>query len=195
MPTVGIFAGSKNPTDPAILLAATQLGRKLAEAGYDIVYGGGTQGVMGAVARSALAAGGKVTAVVLEKYKDENQFEGANTLFVKTEQERFVALTTYNNPVASFAMPGSAGSMREVFQALESAIYENGPPVVLVQVGKYQDGLKEAFDLSVAAGMTKADKQDRLRLWPVTAPLDDAFNPKPRDPEAGIPGLYKGLGR
>lgn len=165
MPTVAVFAGSKNPTDPEILKAATTLGRKLAEAGYEVSYGGGTQGVMGAIARSALAAGGKVNAIVVEQYKDEPQFPFANIIEVKTEQERFKLLTTLNNPVASFALPGSAGSMREVFQALELAVYENGPDVVLVKVGKYLDGLKDAFELSVAAGMTKPDKADKLKTW------------------------------
>lgn len=191
MPTVAVFAGSKTPTDPAIIEAAEQLGRKLARAGYDITYGGGSSGVMGAVARAALKAGGKVTAVVVELYKDEEQLDGAKIVHVKSEQERFRQLATLGNPVAAFALPGSAGSMREIFQGLEAAVYENGPTVVLVQVGTYFDGLKEAFDLSVKAGMTRADKQDKLKLWPVTGELSEVLPP----PDAGIPGLYRGLGR
>lgn len=189
--TVAVFAGSKTPTDPAIIEAAEQLGRKLARAGYHITYGGGSNGVMGAVARAALQAGGKVTAVVVDQYKDEEQLEGAKIVHVASEQERFRTLATLGKPAAAFALPGSAGSMREIFQGLEAAVYENGPPVILVQVGKYFDGLKEAFDLSVAAGMTRADKQDRLKLWPVTGDLSDVLPP----PDSNIPGLYRGLGR
>lgn len=193
MPTVAVFAGSKTPTDPEILKAATVLGRKLAEAGYEISYGGGIQGVMGAVARAALAAGGKVNSVMLEKYADEPQFPGANVIHVKTEQERFQVLMSYNNPVLSFAMPGSVSTMREVFQALEAAIYENGNPVVLVQTGsvKYPDGLKDAFDLSILAGLTKGDKADKLKIWPATGDLAEVLPP----PKSGIPGLYQGFGR
>lgn len=183
MPTVAIFAGSKVPADPEIMKAATQLGRKLAEAGYAITYGGGAGGVMGAVARAALAAGGKVTAVVLDAYKDEEQFPLADVIAVKTEQDRFQVLSSHNEPVAMFALPGSAGSMREVFQALEKAVYENGPDVILVKVGSYQDGLKDAFDQSVAQGLTRADKAGKLKLWPATGALSDVL-PPPASPAA-----------
>lgn len=179
MPAVAVFAGSKDPTDSEILTAAAALGEKLAAAGYEIVYGGGTQGVMGAVARAALEKGGKVTAVVLDQYSHEPQFAGAAVINVATEQDRFRALSTHGNPVAAFALPGSAGSLREALQGLELAVYENGPPVVLVKVGAYLDGLKDAFDQSVAAGLTRADKKDRLRLWPVTGDLSEVIPPAP----------------
>lgn len=177
MPTVSIFAGSKTPTDPAIIDAAKTLGHKLAIAGYDIVYGGGTQGVMGAVAGAAISAGGKVTAVVLEQYKHETQFEKADIITVDTEQDRFKVLVSHNNPVAGFTLPGSAGSIREAMQGLELAVYENGAPVILVQVGTYLDGLKEVFDQSVTAGLTRPEKQDKLKLWPVSGDLSDVLPP------------------
>lgn len=190
MPTVSIFAGSKTPTDPAIIDAAKTLGHKLAIAGYGIVYGGGTQGVMGAVAGAAIAAGGKVTAVVLEQHKHETQFEKADIITVDTEQDRFKALVSHDNPVAGFALPGSAGTIREAMQGLELAVYENGAPVILVQVGSYMDGLKEAFDHSVAAGLTRPEKQDKLKLWPVSGDLSDVLPPS-APPSGGGAALKK----
>ncbi|MDE1151944.1 MAG: LOG family protein [Micavibrio sp.] len=166
-PCVGIFAGASTPNDPAIIEAATQLGTLLGKAGYNIAYGAGTQGVMGAVAKAAQAAGAEVTAVVLKKYDYEEQLPGARLVFVETEQERFKELTTRNSPVACFAMPGGAGTLREVMQGLELAVYEGGPKVVLVQVGTYMDGLKASFNASVDAGLIKSQHADKLQLWKV----------------------------
>lgn len=191
MATVAVFAGSKTPDDPAIMEAAAELGRKLALAGHEILYGGGTRGVMGAVAGAALAAGGKVTAVVLEQYRDEPQFDKAAHIHVTSEQERFKVLTTHNNPTALFSLPGGPGSMREVMQALEKAVYEGGPAVVLVQVSDYLDGLKQSFDKSVAAGLVRPEHADKLKLWPVTGDISTVVPP----PKSNIPGLYQGLGR
>lgn len=171
-PMVAIFAGSSTPADPAIMEAATALGTLLGKAGYDISYGAGTNGVMGAVAKAAMAAGANVTAVVLQKYADEEQLPGANLVFVETEQERFKVLSTLNNPVACFALPGGPGTMREAMQGLELAIYDGGPKVVLVQVGAYLDGLKNTFDAAVTGGLIKRQHKDKLVLWPVAAGLD-----------------------
>lgn len=174
-PSVTIFAGSSTPQDAAIMAAAVVLGTKLAQAGYDIVYGGGTQGVMGAVAAAALAAGAHVTAVVLAKYAHEEQLPGASLIFVETEQERFSAMTGPSNPAAFFALPGGPGTMREALQGLELAVYDGGPPVILVQVGNYLDGLKAAFDSALAGGLIKPRYADKMKLWSPDLPLEAAL--------------------
>jgi cytokinin riboside 5'-monophosphate phosphoribohydrolase len=178
-PSVSIFAGSSLPKDPVIMEAATQLGRKLGEAGYDVVYGGGTQGVMGEVARAAQAAGAAVTALCLEKYSYEEQLAGATIVPVRDEQDRFDKLSTLGNPVAFFVLPGGPGALREALQGLEKAVYENGPPVILVQAGAYLDGIKQYFDLALAGGLIKGDKKDKLRLWAVDRDIAEAFAPPP----------------
>jgi uncharacterized protein (TIGR00730 family) len=176
-PVISIFAGSSTPSDPRIMEAATALGKKLGEAGYDIVYGGGAQGVMGAVAKAALAAGAGVTALCLEKYAHEEQLPGAVCLPVRDEQHRFELLSTHGNPVAFFALPGGPGALREALQGLEKAVYEDGPPVVLVKVGGYLDGIKDYFDLAVGAGLIKASRQDKMRSWSVDGDVTAAISP------------------
>ena len=166
-----IFAGSGTPSDPAIMAAAQKLGTQLGEGGYDLVYGGGTGGVMGAVAQAACAAGADVTAVTLEKYSHETQIDGAKVHTVVTEAERFKYFSA-SAPAAYFVLPGGPGSLREALQGLEEAVYGTGAPVILVKVGAYLDGIKQYFDLAVAAGMIKADKKDCLKIWSVDKGLD-----------------------
>ena len=194
-PVVAIFAGSSTPEDPAILAAAVMVGKKLGEAGFDIVYGAGTGGVMGAVARAAQDAGAHVTAVVVHQYRDEEQLPGATLINVMTEQERFGILSTYRSPVAYFALPGGPGSIRETLQQLEKSVYEGvTAPVILVQVDDYMDGIKQYFDAALRGGMVKRDKKERLKLWPATGRLADVI-PGLKGDDDGIPGLYRGLGR
>ena len=62
--SVCVYCGSGPGTDPAYMAAAETLGRDLAARGVRLVYGGGSTGLMGAVASATLAAGGKVTGII-----------------------------------------------------------------------------------------------------------------------------------
>ena len=63
-PSVCVFCGSSNGTDPIFLEAAKELGRTIAERGWHLVYGGAEVGLMGTLADAALAHGGAVTGVI-----------------------------------------------------------------------------------------------------------------------------------
>ena len=62
--SVCVYCGTGEGVDPAYMQAATGLGRQLAQEGLSLVYGGGSLGLMGAVANAALEAGGHVTGVI-----------------------------------------------------------------------------------------------------------------------------------
>ena len=64
MPSVCVFCGSLNSVSDLYLAAARETGRLFAEAGWTIVYGGARNGMMGAFASAALAAGGRVAGVI-----------------------------------------------------------------------------------------------------------------------------------
>jgi uncharacterized protein (TIGR00730 family) len=59
-----VFCGARQGVDPRFAAAADGLGRGLAERGFGLVYGGGGVGLMGIVARAAVAASGAVTGIV-----------------------------------------------------------------------------------------------------------------------------------
>ena len=62
--SVCVYCGSGHGTSPAYAAAARILGQSLAEAGIGLVYGGGSLGLMGEVARATLDAGGHVTGII-----------------------------------------------------------------------------------------------------------------------------------
>ena len=68
--TVCVYCGSGPGTNPLFVEAATQFGKALAESGVRLVYGGGSFGLMGAVAKSVLDHGGSVTGIIPEFLKN-----------------------------------------------------------------------------------------------------------------------------
>src|SRR3546814_15368641 len=64
MKRLAIYCGSVTPGDPRYIELAREVGRTLAERGIGVVYGGGRLGLMGAIADSALDAGGEVIGVI-----------------------------------------------------------------------------------------------------------------------------------
>ena len=64
--TVCVYCGSGPGTNPRFVEAAIELGKALAENSIRLVYGGGSVGLMGAVAKSTLDHGGSVTGIIPE---------------------------------------------------------------------------------------------------------------------------------
>jgi uncharacterized protein (TIGR00730 family) len=161
-----LFAGSSLSNDPLLAETAAALGKAVATAGYELLYGAGNKGLMGLAAQSALDHGGSVTGIVMKRYADETQPAGARLLPVDSEQERF-DLFRAAKPALYVALPGGPGTMREVLQAVEAAVYEGDAPVVLIKAGNYMDGLKSFFDQSVAAGLIRSEHAGALQLLDV----------------------------
>lgn len=188
LPTVALFAASRLPKDLQIISSAEALGTALGTKGFGINYGAGTSGLMGKTALAAAAAGAQINAFVLARYKDEEQIPNACIITVETEAERFARMSTYQQPVAMIMLPGGPGALREVLQALESAVYDQGPPVILIKAGPYLDGIKNYFDQAVEEGMIQQEHKDKLKhltveetiafLTPPTASLNIGLTPK-----------------
>ena len=80
---ITVYLGANLGTDPALPQAVQQLGRWIGESGNALVYGGSKSGLMGLLADSVLAAGGRVTGVEPKCFLDaELQHEGLTELIV-----------------------------------------------------------------------------------------------------------------
>ncbi|MGZ8325009.1 MAG: LOG family protein, partial [Rhodoplanes sp.] len=81
--SVCIYCGSSPGSDPAFVAAARQLGKVLAETGISLVYGGGSTGMMGALAVSVYEHGGEVIGVIPDFLRQqERMFDLANEIVV-----------------------------------------------------------------------------------------------------------------
>lgn len=115
---VTVFCGSKPGNDPRYTADATLLGSTLAYKGFDIVYGGGGKGMMGALANGALAAGATVTGIFPQVLVDwESQHPSlTNVIITKDMHERKKLL--YEQGLAGIVLPGGFGTLDEMFEML-----------------------------------------------------------------------------
>ena len=142
MKSLAVYCGSATPADPVYIEAARHVGRTLAERDITVVYGGGRLGLMGAVADSALAAGGKVIGVIPEALVDaEVAHRGCTELrVVKNMHERKALFTDLSDGFVN--LPGGVGTMDEMWEAVSwSQLGYHSKPVGILNVAGYYDHL------------------------------------------------------
>ena len=113
-----VYAASSPQAAPVYMDAARALGANLAANNCSIVYGGGSQGLMGALADGALAQGGEVIGVLPKFMADlEWGHPGLTHLdLVEDMRERKHKLLTGSDAVV--ALPGGCGTLEELFEAI-----------------------------------------------------------------------------
>jgi uncharacterized protein (TIGR00730 family) len=139
---LAVYCGSASPADPFYLDLARTVGRSLAERGIGVVYGGGKLGLMGAIADSALAAGGEVIGVIPEALVNaEVAHRGCTELHtVKTMHERKALFTDLSDGFVT--LPGGVGTMDELWEAISWAqLGYHEKPVGLLNTGGFFDHL------------------------------------------------------
>jgi uncharacterized protein (TIGR00730 family) len=115
---VCVYCGSSPGRDPAFLAAAGRFGRILAENGVGLVYGGGNLGLMGAVARATLEAGGRVTGVIPGfLQKREHMLEAVQELHIVEDMHARKRLM-FEKADAFVAFPGGIGTLEELVEQL-----------------------------------------------------------------------------
>lgn len=136
---LAVYCGSATPADPRYIELARSVGRALAQRGIGVVYGGGKIGLMGAVADSALAAGGEVIGVIPEALvRAEVAHPGLSQMHtVQTMHQRKALFTDLSD--GFLTLPGGVGTMDELWEAISWAQlgYHEQPVGLLNAFGFY----------------------------------------------------------
>ncbi len=134
--TVATYASWRSPRTCDRDLAA-EVGQLLGEAGYAVVFGGGTTGPMGAVGLAAQTAGAPVTAVTLADWLEPEE-SWAEVVFADDLASRTAALE--DRADAFLVLPGGLGTAVELFSAWASAGngHHTKPVVVLDPSGEME---------------------------------------------------------
>lgn len=175
--SVCVFCGSSERTDPAYVQGAARLGRMIAERGWRLVYGGGGVGLMGAAARAAHEAGGRVVGIMPAFLRSrERLFDEVETVVVTSMHERKTLM--YDASDAFVVAPGGVGTLEEAVEVLSWKRLDLHPKPVVFHS---PDGFWDAFDAlmrhNVGAGMTP---DSFLQAYEIHADLDavlDAVRP------------------
>ena len=154
--SICVYCGSSPGTDPAFVAAGRELGEAIAAAGIRLVYGGGTKGVMGALATGAIGAGGNVTAVIPKfLINRESTAEAARTfddlMIVDTMHERKQAM--FERSDAFVALPGGLGTVEEIVEIMTWAqLGQHQKPIVLADINGFWAPMLDLLDHMERAG-------------------------------------------
>ena len=160
-----VFCGSSPGVDPVFGDAARALGRSMVERGLELVYGGGSVGLMGIVADEILGRGGVVRGVIPHSlFVREVGHRGLTECrIVSSMHERKQIMVDLSDAFVS--LPGGYGTLDETFEALTWAqLGIHAKPLVLVNVRGFWDHLVAACDRMVTDGFLKQENRDLLNV-------------------------------
>jgi uncharacterized protein (TIGR00730 family) len=140
--TICVYCGSGPGTNPHFVESAVAFGRSMAENGIGLVYGGGSIGLMGAVARSVLDHGGRVTGIIPEFLtKRENALTGAQELIVTHDMHERKRLM-FERSDAFVALPGGIGTLEELVEQLTwQQLGRHSKPILLANIDGFWEPL------------------------------------------------------
>ena len=132
---VCVYCGSNVGTNPAYAEAARTLGASMAKERIGLVYGAGGLGLMGELARSVLAHGGRVTGIIPAFLsKKERMLRDADELIVVDDMHQRKKLM-FDKSDAFVALPGGIGTLEELVEQLTWAqLGRHTKPIVLVNI-------------------------------------------------------------
>src|SRR5262252_9364769 len=140
--TVCVYCGSGAGTNPRFIEAAIALGKALAENGIRLVYGGGSVGMMGAVATAVLDHGGSVTGIIPEFLtRKENALTRVQEMIVTPDMHERKRLM-FERSDAFVAMPGGIGTLEELVEQLTwKQLGRHQKPVLLANIDHFWEPL------------------------------------------------------
>ncbi len=147
MKAIQVFCGSNKGRDPIYESAAKDLGQILVQKGIQLLYGGGNVGLMGILADTVLAAGGKVIGVIPYFLRErEVCHEGLTELVVVNSMaERKLVMAERADGV--IALPGGYGTLDELFEVLTLAQLGQYPyPIGIWNIKGFYDHLISFID-------------------------------------------------
>ena len=148
--SVCVYCGSQPGRDPAFMEAGRNFGRALAENNLRLVYGGGTKGIMGAVASGVLSAGGHVTGIIPEFLVDmeatRHSLGQLNELIItKDMHERKHAM--FERSDAFVTLPGGIGTLEEIVEIMTwGQLGRHAKPMVFANVNDFWKPMLELID-------------------------------------------------
>ena len=160
MNRLAVYCGSASPADPRFVELAQAVGGALAQRGIGVVYGGGRLGLMGAVARGALEAGGEVIGVIPEALSaGEVANHDCTELHVVADMhERKAAFTRLSD--GFLTIPGGVGTMDELWEAVSWAqLGYHAKPVGLLNAFGFYDHLIAFNSHMIATGFVRPAHQ------------------------------------
>lgn len=187
--SICVYCGSGAGQTPAHAEAARAFGRILAASRIGLVYGGGSLGLMGEIARSVLRHGGHVTGIIPGFLSErEHMLIEAQELIVVDDMHQRKQLM-FAKSDAFVALPGGLGTLEEFVEQLTwSQLGRHAKPIVLVNIEGFWDPLLVLFESMGAEAFIRPGLELNLlvvdRVEDIIPAIDKALAPYPSVSEA-----------
>ncbi len=146
MRSVCVYCGSSKGTDAAYVASGLVLGKALADNHLRLVYGGGTKGIMGAVAEGAATAGGKVLGIIpkfLMNKEAPDAHRAATAEIVVTETMHQRKHLMFEQSDAFVALPGGIGTVEEIIEMMTwGQLGHHSKPLVFANILGFWDPMR-----------------------------------------------------
>ncbi|HUI15157.1 MAG TPA: TIGR00730 family Rossman fold protein [Xanthobacteraceae bacterium] len=142
-----VYCGSSPGTEPVFIEAAKHLGKILADSGVRLVYGGGSVGLMGALAESVLDHGGHVTGIIPEFLTKRERPRRLPQELIVTRDMHERKRTMFERADAFVALPGGIGTLEELVEQLTWVqLGRHKKPILIANIAGYWGPLLALID-------------------------------------------------
>lgn len=168
--------GAASPfIDKEYIKRVEELGRRLAERGHSLVFGGGANGLMGAVARGVKEKGGYILGVTPKFFFEdtvESLYLDCDELF-KPDTMRERKQLMEDNADAFIVTPGGIGTYEEFFEILTSKqLCRHSKPIAVYNTLGFYDDIQRAMESAISKGFIKETCKD---IYLVSEDVDEIF--------------------
>jgi uncharacterized protein (TIGR00730 family) len=173
-----VYCGSSPGTDPAFVESAQSFGKVMAENGIRLVYGGGSTGLMGAVAQAVIDNGGQATGIIPEflTMKERPRQLAQELIVTRDMHER--KRTMFERADGFVALPGGIGTLEELVEQLTWAqLGRHKKPILIANINGFWDPLLTLIEHMRAVEFMPAS----LRVDVLVADRVEDILPKLRD--------------
>ena len=148
-----VYGASSNNIDKSYIIAMENLGCEMAKRGHTLVFGGGANGLMGAVARGMTKGGGKIVGISPKFFDVDGVLYDKCTEFIYTETMRERKQLLEDMAEGFIVMPGGPGTLDEYFETLcLRQIGQHNKPIAVFNVNGYYDNLKAMLQTAFKGG-------------------------------------------
>ena len=186
-----VYCGSGTGHKPAYVEAAREFGRILVKDGIGLVYGGGSLGLMGEVAKTVLHEGGHVTGIIPGFLSErEHMLLEAQELHVVEDMHQRKRLMFLKSD-AFVALPGGLGTLEEFVEQLTwSQLGRHNKPIVLANIDGFWDPLLALFKRMQGEAFIRPGLELRLelvdRVEDIVPAISRAFALRPAEAEEAV---------
>ena len=185
-----VYGAASSLIEQSYIDAGVELGKKMAKKNMDLVFGGGRNGMMGAVARGEIEEGGEVIGIAPAFFEESNaevSFENC-TEFIRTDTMRERKRLLEEKSDAFIITPGGIGTFDEFFEILTlKQLGRHNKPICIFNINGYYNNMSAMMQVCVDEKFITDDCRNLCRVFRnIDSMLEYIENYKPEDIDVSL---------